>query len=423
MAMRSTILIGLFFFVLSCVGVASAKSLPLPSFMQMAQQAGAPDSTFGHGGKVATGVVGIPTDARIQIDGRIDVVAGPGVVRFLPNGAIDASFGRGGVASVGFSAVALAIQSDGKLVVAGSIVDTYGTPIEAAAARLTQNGQLDRGFGHNGVVAIDFVGTNISKGEGVILQPDGRIIVSGFARFGVCRRTTFTSLARLTQNGSLDVSFGSGGIVAESNVFGATINSLALQSTGKILVLGDSTSAARFLPNGTRDSSVTGGTITSIAHVGASSFQPDGRIITGGNAFDDYGYDWDMQAQRFWRTGAVDTSFRSPDIDFGPTAPSNQVVVDSASAIAFESNGRIIIGGISQAPDYSSKFGLARFDSNGSLDATFGGGGRLTTGFFQHAWVTALAVQSDGKIIAVGTSSGAASNAPNYLVLARYMGP
>jgi hypothetical protein len=77
---------------------------------------------------------------------------------------------------------------------------------------------------------------------------------------------------------------------------------------------------------------------------------------------------------------------------------------------------------MSQAPDYSSRFGLARFGSSGSLDATFGNGGTLTTPFLMTAEVTALAIQTDGKIIAVGASGSSKQYAPNLLVIARYLG-
>src|SRR5580704_10956453 len=104
-AMRSSILVGAFVLVLSCAGVANA------------QPAGILDTSFGQNGKVTTNISAVPTDVHVLADGRIDAVGGAGVVRFLSNGAFDASFGVGGAAAVGFNAVSEAIQSDGKIVV------------------------------------------------------------------------------------------------------------------------------------------------------------------------------------------------------------------------------------------------------------------------------------------------------------------
>jgi uncharacterized delta-60 repeat protein len=408
--MRYSILIGAFVLVLSCASVANA------------QQAGVLDTTFGLNGKITTNITEVPTDVHVHPDGRIDVVGGAGVVRFLSDGAFDASFGRGGAAAVGFNAVSEAIQSDGKLVVVGTLLDSYGNPVNAAVARLNLRGKLDRTFGGNGVVNINFVNGAVSSGAVVILQPDGKIVVGGLARIGVCRRIVDTGLARLNSNGSFDANFGYGGIVALQSLYRSTFNSLAIQSNGKILALGDNTSVLRFLTNGVRDSSITGGRIASIAHVGTGTFQPDGKVVVGATYYENNGYDLDLQPQRYLRNGFADSTFSGPIIDYGGNYPPNDYVADSPNAIAIDSTGRVDVGGMSQAPDYSSSFGLARFVRSGGLDATFGNGGTLTTPFLATAEVTALAIQPDGKIIAVGASGSTKQYAPNLLVIARYSG-
>jgi uncharacterized delta-60 repeat protein len=409
--MRSSILVGAFVLVLSCASVANAEP------------GGVLDSTFGQNGKVTTNISAVPTDVHVLADGRIDVVGGGGVVRFLSDGAFDASFGRSGAAAVGFNAVSEAIQSDGKVVVVGTVLNSYGSPINAAVARLNPKGKLDRTFGGNGVVNINFVNGAVSSGAVVILQPNGKIVVGGLARIGICQRIVDTGLARLNSNGSFDANFGYGGIVALQSVYSSTFNGLAMQSNGKILALGDNTTVLRFLTNGVRDSSITGGTIASIAHVGTGTFQPDGKVVVGANYYEDNGYDLDLQPQRYLRNGLADPTFNGPIIDYGGNYPPNDFVVDSPNAIAIDSTGRVDVGGMSQAPDYSSKFGLARFGTSGSLDATFGNGGTLTTPFLMTAEVTALAIQLDGKIIAVGASGSSKQYAPNWLVIARYLGP
>lgn len=409
--MRSSILVLASVLVLSCASVANA------------QQGGLLDTTFGQNGKITTNISEVPTDVHVLTNGRIDVVGGAGVVRFLSSGAFDTGFGRGGAAAVGFNAVSEAIQSDGKLVIVGTLLDSYGSQLNAAVARLNQNGRLDRTFGGSGVVNINFVNGAVSSGAVVILQPDGKIVVGGLAFVGVCRRTVDTGLARLNSNGSFDTNFGYGGIVALQSVYRSTFNSLAMQSDGKILALGDNTTVLRFLTNGARDSSIAGGTITSIAHVGTGTFQPDGKVVAGATYYENNGYDLDLQPRRYLRNGHADSTFNGPIIDYGESYPLNGFVADSPNAIAIDSTGRVDVGGMSQAPDYSSTFGLAQFLPGGSLDVKFGNGGTLTTPFLVTAEVTALAIQPDGKIIAVGASGNAKQYAPNLLVIARYLGP
>lgn len=406
----SAFVVGVFCFVVASVGTAAANS-------------GALDPTFGHGGRVVTTIHAIPSDVQVQVDGKIDVAGGPGVVRFTPSGVLDSGFGNGGAARVGFSASSMALQPDGKIVVVGSVLDTYGQPIQAAVARLTPTGALDAGFADKGVLRVTFESGATNVGSIVTLQPDGKILVGGLARIGGCIRTTFTNVMRLNQDGSFDTGFGSGGMSTQRGILFGVFNSLAVETNGKILALGDSNTVARFLANGTRDTSVVGGTIGSIAHVGVSTFQPDGKVVFGSTIYEDFDYDMDMQAQRYMPTRVADSNFHSPVIDFGATAPANQVVADAANAVAFEPNGRILIAGIAQASNYSSMFGLARFDPLGHLDSTFGTSGRVTTAFLYHAQVTALAVQTDGKIIAAGTTYGTASNATSRIALARYLGP
>jgi uncharacterized delta-60 repeat protein len=408
--MRSSILVVASVLVLSFASVANA------------QQAGILDSTFGQNGKITTTITEVPTDVHVLADGRIDVVGGAGVVRFLPGGAFDASFGSGGAAAVGFNAVSEAIQSDGKLVVVGTLLDSYGNPLNAAVARLNRSGKLDRTFGSGGKVNINFVNGAVSTGAVVILQPDGKIVVGGLSRVGVCRRIVDTGLARLNSNGSFDANFGYGGIVALQGLYNSTFNSLALQNNGKILALGDSTNVVRFLSNGVRDSSIVGGTIASIAHVGTGTFQPDGKVVVGASYYENNGYDLDLQPQRYLRSGFADSTFSGPIVDYGASYPPNDFVIDSPNAIAIDSTGRVIVGGMSQAPNYSSDFGLARFVRSGSLDATFGTGGSLTTPFLATAVATALAIQPDGKIIAVGATGSSTQYPPSRLVIARYLG-
>lgn len=407
--MRARVLIALSFCVFFFAGLAQANA--------SSNRAGSLDPSFGQAGKVVSNFYGVPTDVRLQSDGKIDVVGGPGIIRFLANGAPDSSFGQNGAMSVGFATVALAIQPDLKLVLAGSVVNSYGQPIHAAVARLNPDGSIDRTFGSGGVVTLDFASGD-SLGNVVALQPDGKILVGGLTRTGGCLRTTYTGLARLNQDGSFDIGFGSGGIVAVLAIYGQAIDALALQSDAKILLLGDGTKVVRFLPNGAQDPSISGGTIASVAHVGTSSFLPSGKVIYASNYYENNGLDLDLQPQRYLRTGNLDTLFHGPIIDFGASTS----ISDEPYSIALAQSDRLVVVGSSVAQDYSSKVGLARFDANGNLDQTFGSGGRVTTTFMRHAEATAVAIQADGKIVVVGATSGSAPNAKIHVTLARYLG-
>lgn len=160
-------------------------------------------------------------------------------------GTPDATFGTGGIVTTDFSnsydyATSVAIQSDGKIVVAGESSGTT-TPITFALARYNPNGSLDTTFGTNGRVTTAFPGTNCGA-SGVVIQPDGKIIAAGNRELNTPATNYDFALARYNPDGSLDTSFGSGGLVTTelrpgSNDSGQAI---ALHSDGKIVVAGDS---------------------------------------------------------------------------------------------------------------------------------------------------------------------------------------
>ena len=216
------------------------------------QSNGSPDTNFGSGGKVITDIgANRHDDARglgIQTDGKI-VVAGwsidnPGsgspnndfaLVRYDQNGVLDAGFGIAGkvisdLGSPADEANALAIQSDGKIVVAGGVQGA-----DFAVARYDTSGILDMGFGNNGV-AITPVGGNRDFATAVKIQTDGKILIAGISETG---GNVDFALVRHDQDGSLDANFGSGGTVISD--LGSNLDvayALAIQADGKIVVAG-----------------------------------------------------------------------------------------------------------------------------------------------------------------------------------------
>ena len=250
---------------------------------------GQPDATFGVGGVVVTTDAGLDSlgqELIVQSDGKI-VVAGLGrpapvapnqflVQRYLANGTLDASFGTGGAVLTQFAspgwdaeAVDLAIQFDEKIVVAGYNEDNGGgggANGRYAVARYLPNGALDPSFDGDGKVLITLGVSGLNECHAVTLQPDGKVVLAGVAGISPFQ----VVIARLNSNGSLDSSFGTGGIT-RSNLGGdAQAFDVVLQTDLKPLVSGRLTIAgvehflvARYTTAGVLDSSFgSGGKVT-----------------------------------------------------------------------------------------------------------------------------------------------------------------
>jgi uncharacterized delta-60 repeat protein len=252
---------------------------------------GAPDRSFGSNG-IAIARVGqgsIATGVVLQPDGKL-AVAGTAIVngqnqfaaaRFNANGTVDASFGSGGSITVGGpigGAWGLARQPTGKLVLVGQA--NYGSAAaqEFMAVRLMPNGTRDPSFGSGGIDAIP-VGAS-SYGFGIAVQSDGKVVLAGpaFTTTGV------NATVRLRDNGSLDTTYGHGGIATVNDWYGA--NGLVLDSADNAVIPTVGSGAVRITKNGVGDASFgTGG--VAMAKVGSSdgangaAIQADGKIVLG----------------------------------------------------------------------------------------------------------------------------------------------
>ena len=375
--------------------------------------AGTLDPTFGTGGTVTTNFGGVsvsPLTAVEQSNGNIAVVTGLGngvpgdedfaLVRYTSNGTLigttRAAFFNNGINSP----TAVAVQSNGNIVVAGTASGT-DQPNVFAIARFTPSGQLDTSFGDGGLVTTDISGVFPSV-SAVIVQPNGQIVVGGVSGSGHRNVPPSTVLVRYDSNGSLDTTFGAGGIVQEVTAVGEPLALAQLSNGDYLAVSGNQLSpeagvVVEFSSTGVLQSTVTPATVVAASPstpelVNPVIFQPNGDYIwaeTVGNGFQRQA----VEAFRFSETGVADPSFTSIKITFGGQR------VNEPQAIALQSNGKIVVGGMS---------GLARLNSNGQLDATFGNGGSLAT-----FHVTGLLIQTDGKIVAIGSSG-------TDLALARY---
>jgi uncharacterized delta-60 repeat protein len=409
-------------------------------------QAGKLDPTFGVGGVFANRVGILASVAAVQSNGKI-VVGGEispeaAVARLNANGTLDSTFGAGGVVSISFpgddfggaQVVGLAIQSDGKIVATISNFEQGFGPL-FIVARLNLNGSLDTTFGSGGIVEtqVGLSGGSFGAVASVLaLQPDGRILVAG-------QNSELTgasgAMARYGSDGQLDGTFGSGGIAVTTV---AAPTSIALQPDGKILLAGGgnvvgfaaaapSVSMAqvggiisRYDTNGSLDTSFgISGQAASVVAAGAIAVQTQGgcsvdcKILVGGTVVTSLsvnnGNGFGFGLVRYNGNGSVDGTFGvggAATTSFTPIEPDA-----TPFTLAIQSNGDIVEAGAAGQPGGNpafippADFALARYTSSGGLDASFGSGGKVTTAFGNNfASIYALALQSDGKIVAVGTS-------------------
>src|SRR5206468_6942593 len=345
---------------------------------QIAQAAdGDLDPTFGTEGKVLTDFdhsTDIANAVTVQTDGKLVVVGTTyinndfsdedfAVARYNPDGTLDETFGVGGKVQTDFpdlAAVAssVVIQPDGKIVVAGGAFPLFTFAGDFKVVRYNPNGSLDRSFGNGGIVTTTF--PEGSYAFDVALQPDGKIIAAGtvFVDFnpGDLSDTDF-ALARYNSDGSLDTTFGTGGTVA-TDFFGNEDDAFS------VLI------------------------------------QPDGKIVAVGSANYPASY-YDFAAVRYLSNGTIDTTFGvagKVTTDFGDQN------FDRARSAALQPDGRIVAAGFAISQNGGvQNFAVARYTSNGILDTTFSGDGKTQIDFGNCCQsATKLLLQSDGKIIAVG---------------------
>ena len=246
------------------------------------------------------------------------------------DGDLDTSFGIGGrVSSRSESANATAIQPDGKIVVAGSVLSTSPGAADFALVRYNSNGSLDTTFGIRGRVTTDFSG----RGDGALalaIQSDGRIVAAGSTRN---LYDNDFALARYNRTGSLDTTFGTAGkITTDLSGSGDSIYAIAIQADGKVVATGE----MRATPG--------------------PDLSPYGVIV------------------RYNSDGSVDTGFGidgrvTTDLPNGST---------SAHAVAIQADGKIIAAGTFASSNRQSDYRglLIRYNTDGSLDKTFGDRGK-----------------------------------------------
>ena len=393
---------------------------------------------FGSGfGKVIT-AIGTSTDTAraiaLQADGKI-VVAGTCwngsnddfcLARYLASGALDTSFNATGtvITAIGSSndtAYALGLQPDGKLVVAGRCING-GSNADFCLARYLASGALDTSFNTTGKV-ITGIGFFNDTARALALQPDGKIVVAGHCTNG---SNNDFCLARYLPSGALDTSFNTNGkVITAMGTSDDIATALALQPDGKIVTAGycfngssEDFCLARYLPSGALDTSFnsTGKVFTAMGfdddYATALALQPDGKIVAAGicgGIFDN-----DFCIARYLPSGALDMSFNSIGRAITPIGSSS----DYAYALALQPDGKIVVAGYCY--DGATDFCVARYVASGALDTNFNGTGKAVTGIGSSTDdAYALALQPDGKIVVAGECL---SGANKVFCLARYQG-
>lgn len=406
----------------SCAVIITMLCLSLPA------ADGDLDTTFGVNGMVTTtiGAYSYANDIAVQRDGKIVVVGAqtaidgqPGsifVIRYDTDGSLDATFGSGGVVLArtlarGAGAFSVAIQGDGKIVVAGAgKLPTNESAI--GVVRLLPSGSLDQGFGKGGMVSTA-VGTN-SVAYDVAILADGGILVAGGTSSAVL-------LARYTRRGALDPAFGSLGVVTTGVMpfpGVASAQALAIDATGRPVIAGRASTSlgaknawllARYQADGSLDGSFSsdGIAVMPVSADGNQALgvatQGDGRIVAVGVSTEVSGLD--MTITRSNTDGTLDGGFGTSGVALaGP---------GSLTDVAIQSDGKIVAAG-----GFDDHFTVVRTLANGGLDPSFGSGGTVATTSTFPVGASAMAIQADGKLLVIGNSF---DGVRWRIVIARYL--
>jgi len=390
---------------------------------------GSLDLGFDGDGKVEIDIDGdaTPNAVAIQADGKI-VVAGTIYInggddflllRLNSDGSLDTTFGSDGIVTTNMSgydtAADLALQSDGKIVLAGSVYDPNAFTSDYAVARYNSDGSLDTTFDGDGRVTTLLGG--FSRASSVAIQTDGKIVVGG-----VDESSSAVAIVRYNTDGSLDSDFGTDGIVTTTLGFGVQPPAVAaIQADNKIVavataqgMMGPVWAAVRYNTDGSLDTGFDSDGVAEFAiadtqdlYVRSIAIQTDGKIVAGGTAiiFDQMaGESFESYAVvRFNTDGSADTSFDTDGFASVQLSPGDD---NSARSIRIQADGKIVQSGETRGPGSADNIGVVRYNTDGSLDASFSFDGKVFGTFNAtfEALYEAVAVQPDGKIIAGGNT-------------------
>ena len=367
----------------------------------------------------------------LQPDGKIVLAGYPSasnradflVARLNTDGTLDNGFSTDGRQTTKFAAAAyataVAMQSDGKIVVAGyttTIDESGNSNFDFALARYNSDGSLDQSFADSGkLVRVESYTDDVPAA--VVIQSDDKIIVAGSSTINAQGdHSSFSNIIRYYKNGTIDNTFS-----LDAEKFGslfASPNALVVQSDGKIVVVGQSISTtggdnettttdifiARYTDTGSLDKTFNqkGWETTNFGYDNETAFAVaiygSGKIGVGCNIYN--GNNTDFAFARYNASGGLDSGFSNNglqrvDFDYGE---------EKGSLFAIHEGGRIVMAG---STNYVN-LGIAHLNYDGSADTTFNGNGKLTVPFFSNdqgsTHFTCTAVQTDGKIVVGGNT-------------------
>lgn len=383
----------------------------ISSFSATSQTAGDNDSTFnptdigfGFGDGVNNDVLSsaIQSDGKILIGGRFTTYNGQsisGIIRLNDDETLDKNFNilKGMAGSVN----AIAIQSDGKIIIGGSFGFYYKGKYINDFTRLNTDGSLDSTFntgtGPEGLISKDPIRSSIHS---ISIQKDGKIVIGGF--FLSYNGIKINSIARVNMDGALDKTFNPGKLANDY------VLTTAIQNDGKIIMGGHNTSdfgntrppIARLNIDGSLDTTfITGTGLNSAPH--AIVLQDDLKIIVGGT-FTSYNGTSRNGILRLNTDGSIDPTFD----------PGTGIAITAGKSIlttSLQKDGKILIGGFFTEFNGITKNNIARLNPDGSIDKTF------NTGTAANAFISTITAQNNGKIIVGGFFSSFNGVAKNHI--------
>jgi uncharacterized delta-60 repeat protein len=347
------------------------------------------------------------------------------------DGDLDTSFGTGGKVTVDFngnptpgeadqdSGLDVTVQPDGKIIVVGESYIT-ATDTVMSATRLNANGTIDTTFATNGRF-MQNVAVGISeRAYGVAIQADGKILIAG--RTNSPRQRV---VIRLNSDGSLDTTFGTGGIF-QTPIGSPTFDEpeIAIQADGKVIVIGatrngvttDAFSVMRLNTNGTLDTTFDGdGEAVTVFQANDRAYgvklQADGKIVVSGSTNNNGA----MALARYKTDGGLDETFDT-DGKVTTSFPSSTAL---AYNLAIQPNGKIIAAGYART--LHTDAALVRYNTDGSLDTTFGNNGSTTFGTTSNEIFWDIHLKGD-KIIGTGNRTLVSPAGPDDFMMVRYNG-
>jgi len=370
-------------------------------------------------------VIALQPDGKILVGGnfaRAGSATPDRLIRVNPDGVRDTTFG-GSESLLNNTVYAIAVQRDGKIIIGGEFT-RVGSVARNRIARLDANGALDESFDPG-----TGVGGSLAPGVySVAIQPNGKILVAG--NFDSVNSVVRKAVGRLNADGSLDATFdpGTGASSTDQNFRVPWLSSMAIQPDGKVIVSGQFTglgglprrNIARLNADGSPDASFDPGTGAAgdAASVEAVALQSDGKIVIAGDFTKVNDLDRSSIA-RLNPNGSVDTTFDpGPGVtdtdDFGNTVPG------LVTSLEVQSDGKVVLSGSFTLVDDINRRGVARLNADGALDPTFGPylgtTFRNELGYEEIAYVSGMALQPDGKVLSGGGFDSADGSRTNRLV-------